>query len=372
MRAPAKPPEREEAPSLDFTQPGEMPKRSLGRIEVNEASHQIPVAIEQAAVLFSAEQTDAACAPLEAAIHAEDLGQHVRRAWGMLFELYQLLGRRTEFDQLSIEFAARFETSPPTWAGAGETTSARRPGGAATVALATLNADKVQEAIGQLFKQAEKTSTVRLSLSKVVGVDEDGCALLNEALRQLKRNGKECVLVGADKTVTLLAGKAVAGVRENEQAWLLLLELLQQMGDQETFDEVAVNYAITFEVSPPSWRPGQGIAATAVAVDGEPDLATTADEVAPGAYTLEGDIVSGMDDAFAAIGEGASAGHDVSVDVRRVRRMDFVAAANLMNLATRLAAGGTRIRLVGASHLLAALWEVIGLDRVAAIELRKG
>jgi len=29
------------------------------------------------------------------------------------------------------------------------------------------------------------------------------------------------------------------------------------------------------------------------------------------------------------------------------------------------------VRFVGASHLLAALWEVIGLDRLAGIELRK-
>ena len=86
--------QREELAALDFTQPGEMAKRSLARIEVQETFHEIPAAIEQSAVLFSAEQPDAACAPLEGAIHAEDLGLHARRAWGMLFELYQLLGKQ--------------------------------------------------------------------------------------------------------------------------------------------------------------------------------------------------------------------------------------------------------------------------------------
>jgi hypothetical protein len=36
--------------------------------------------------------------------------------------------------------------------------------------------------------------------------------------------------------------------------WLLLLELHQQAFHQEAFEEAAVNYAITFEVSPPSWE----------------------------------------------------------------------------------------------------------------------
>ena len=58
--------------------------------------------------------------------------------------------------------------------------------------------------------------------------------------------------MGADKAVALLAPVAATGDRNNEQAWLLLLELYQQLGDQASFDEAAVNYAITFEVSPPS------------------------------------------------------------------------------------------------------------------------
>lgn len=30
-----------------------------------------------------------------------------------------------------------------------------------------------------------------------------------------------------------------------------------KQGQQEAFDEVAINYAVTFEVSPPSWEPNR-------------------------------------------------------------------------------------------------------------------
>ena len=177
------------------------------------------------------------------------------------------------------------------------------------------------------------------------------------------------VLVGADKAAVLLAPVAAVGARDNEQAWLLLLELYQQTGDQAAFDEAAVNYAITFELSPPSWESVQ--AAPVESDEREPAEAAFAVHEDPAVCRLEGDIVSGMDDAFDVIEECAESEPRLTVDVSRVRRMDFVAAANLMNLVTRLAAAGKRVQFIGVSHLLAALWEVIGLDRLAGIELRK-
>jgi anti-anti-sigma regulatory factor len=82
-------------------------------------------------------------------------------------------------------------------------------------------------------------------------------------------------------------------------------------------------------------------------------------------------ITSTSDDAFAAIRIEAKTATEVVVDVSRLERMDFVAATNLMNLASTLMAAQKSMRLIKASHLLTALWEVIGLDSVARIETRK-
>jgi len=42
------------------------------------------------------------------------------------------------------------------------------------------------------------------------------------------------------------------------QAWLMLLDLYQHLGMRAEFEEAAVNYAVTFEISPPSWEPQPG------------------------------------------------------------------------------------------------------------------
>ena len=50
------------------------------------------------------------------------------------------------------------------------------------------------------------------------------------------------------------------------QAWLMLLDLYQHLGMRAEFEEAAVDYAVTFEISPPSWEPQPGAEAGGSAV----------------------------------------------------------------------------------------------------------
>jgi ABC-type transporter Mla MlaB component len=363
--APAAAP-KEELGSLDFTHtqdPNSMTSRP--RIEVKEMVSEIPAVIEQAAMLYSIEQTGAASGALEAAIRGEDLGRYTARAWGMLFELYQAEGRRQDFDRLAVEYAAKFETSPPTWVAADQPAAAPKPVNKSSVSLSgALNA-KAQETLKQVFKIAEKSPAVRLEVGKVTEVDEQGCAMLVTVLKQMKKARKECTLGGAEKLAALVTKSTAVGERKNEQAWLLLLDIYQQLGNQEAFEEAAVNYAVTFEVSPPSFEAPKN----RPAAKPEPEVEETDAEDA--GCALEGVITSASDGAFATIRAHAEAAAEVIVDVSRLQRMDFVAATNLMNLVNALLAAQKKVRLIKASHLLTALWEVIGLDRVARIETRK-
>lgn len=364
---PAAPPpvDEDDFGSLDFTT-GD----GLGggqSIQVQEVTNHIPAVVEQAAMLYSADQAEEACAVLEDAVKSgEELGVHARRAWGMLFDLYQLLGNRPAFDALALAFAARFETSPPTWAGDGgdgrDDTLAT--GGRAFVSLSGVLGAKVQDSLKQLLKVADKNPVVRLDVAKVTDADETGCALLHEALLNLKKHKKECVLGGAERLAGVLSKKTVPGQRENERAWLLLLELYQRLFQQQAFEDAAVNYAVTFEVSPPSWEaPKAKSAAVAPAV-------AAAVEAVEG-YALEGDIAAAGADIFAPLRSYAEGREEVIVNCRNLIRMDFVSAGQLLNVVCTLIATGKRVRLRGANHLVAALWEVLGLDRMATIETRK-
>jgi ABC-type transporter Mla MlaB component len=137
--------------------------------------------------------------------------------------------------------------------------------------------------------------------------------------------------------------------------------LYQYLCAQEAFEDTAVNYAVTFEVSPPSWEPVKAKVAVADVEEGDSD----------NECVLEGDLLGVDINALAVIRGHAESTDEVVVDVANLRRMDFVSATQLMNLVNDLKAANKTVRLVHASHLLTALWEIIGLDRVARIETRK-
>lgn len=358
---------------LDFTRPGET--AAGGPIEVQDASHQMPAVVEQAAMLYSIAQPESACEALQAAVGTEDLDGYAARAWGMLFELYELLGRQQDFERVAIDYAAKFETSPPTWVGGvgkGEGAAAPTPSKAGKSLSGMLDAG-AEAVLKPLLPLVERNLSVRLDVTRVTDADDAGCGAVNGFLGAIKKARKQCALVGADKLAAILAGKVAVGQRENEQIWLLLLNLYQRLGAQDPFDEAAVNYAVTFEVSPPSWEPLQVAAEKTVESSAEPLPEAEPEPETDAWCTLEGDVTSASPNPFASIRARAESAKDVMVivDVSRLRRMDFVAATNLMNLATSLLAAQKKMRLVKASHLVTALWEVIGLDRVATIVTRK-
>ena len=72
-------------------------------------------AIDEAAILFANGLIEPAEAGLRTAIHSDSLGDSAQRAWLMLFELFQQRGDKAGFDNLTIEYVLRFESSPPAW-----------------------------------------------------------------------------------------------------------------------------------------------------------------------------------------------------------------------------------------------------------------
>src|SRR5206468_11007538 len=96
---------------------------------------------------------------------------------------------------------------------------------------------------------------LRLEFSAIAQVTPEGCAVLLSALQTLRQAGCELVLAGADHLVALLRPMLAIGERDASQApWLLLLELLLLMNHEKDFEETAMDYCITFEVSPPSFE----------------------------------------------------------------------------------------------------------------------
>ncbi len=358
-----------ELPSLEFTVEDipdtPTPAEISSIVLVGESTPGGSSVAEEAAMLFAHGQDELALESLEAAFAQDQTGAADEQTWWMLFDLYQALGRREAFEAKSLEYVVKFERSPPAWTAteAGPSGgSAGAPVCALSGALSATSAKQLEPAQRQLARNA----WARLDLGKVREFDEAGCTMLLQFLHRAKKLKQQVIVQNAAPLITALQGKIEVGQRDDHEAWLLLLEFYQQTGQQDRFEELALNYAVTFEVSPPWWeaRPRSKIvpAAGAVAAGGE---------AGADAYFLRGDLSSANAHLLQDVARYAATRDPVVLDLAQLRRIDFVCAGTLSNVLATAADRGKTIRLRNASSLVAVLLNVVGIGQIAAIECRK-
>lgn len=322
----------------------------------------LPGALVEAADLHARGEAVDACRRLEAALkHGETRGEHEERTWLALFQLLQQLERKPAYESLALAFAKRFEKSPPAWQALAKGGAlGMSTGGHAHVGLEGALDAAVGASLKQLMKLAQTNSCVRLDVGKLVEVDDDGCTLLLRALAALKKAKRECVVGRPEPLIALLQGQVVVGERLHEPMWQLLLELLQKTFDQTAFEEAAVNYAVTFEVSPPSW---EGPAAP-------PPSGAPAAAVPSAVFCLEGQIIGAGEGDFAGMARLPASDDAVMLGAERLVRIDAPSAMALKTVLQQQFAAGRRVTMTGLSQLVAIFLEQNGCGEFATLRLR--
>lgn len=331
---------------------------SMLAIHVEHDVDPVQVDIEQAAVLFANSQDSAARSVLETAARAHT-GEAAERLWRMLLDLLQVLGDRPAFEKLGMEFAQVCETSPPTWR---EEPAAPKPSagsGQATVMLQGVLAGSDSPGFAKLREALDKKQPIQVNLSKLASLDDFAAGVLCEMFRKARKQNLTITLEGADGCIERLEGRLVAGQQDYEKGWLLLLELYQLLGEQDRFDEKAVDYAVTFEVSPPSWETLKAGAVKAVQVALEP-----VEEV----YPLSGECKNQRFDDL----QGFLELHDHPViDCTRLKRIDFASAGMMQNILRPFQQQGKEIVIRHPHHLVAELFNIVGVSAFARIVVTK-
>lgn len=363
--APAKPAEPPKAPRKS-----KQDVDSIMCIEVDDGAPEMPPVIEEGAILFANGQADQALARIEAALGGDSLGAWQLQVWLMLFDVLQHLGQKARFEEKALDFVVKFERSPPVWTEAPKAEKApsvMRTGGAAHVALSgTLSASSAN-ALEQLRKMADKQPKLRVDFAKLQGVDEDGCRLLHEVLVALKKAKKQVYFSGEAQGLKLLRERAKPGDPSVSQSvWQLLLELYLQLGMQEEFEEAAVDFAVTYEVSPPSWEappPKTG-------PPPEPEAPDAAAEPAD-AYYIEGEVAGSNEALFGELEKYAETANPIVIDMSRTRRVDFVNAGKLLNVLEKLGSVDRPIVIRGVGAMIGALLAIMRITKIARVIPRK-
>ncbi len=333
-------------------------------IEVQQANPGLCAVLENAALLYASGQALPARTLLEQGVQTDHDAKLSPLAWLALFDLMQRAGDRSAFDQLAMQYVVQFERSAPAWDDAAKPAAgAKATAGGYLAITGKLSAASAPQFDGLRRAIERKIPQARIDLAAVTGFDDAGAKLLAEALVHARRSQFSLLLQRPEKLRAAIESMVKRGREAGEGVWLLSLELMQWLHDQAAFDDRAIEYAIAFESSPPSWEPPPKLAAALPLPPAPDEDDTAAAPPAPGDMLVwSGVLVGSATPQLAQLSEFAQGRAMVPIDLSAVERIDFVCAGALLNLINRIESQRRAVQLAGASPIVRALLLLIGIS----------
>jgi anti-anti-sigma regulatory factor len=349
---------------------------ALGTVAVAES--EVAAVVEEAAIMFANGQNKLVEHLLRNAILDNLQGEDIATIWLMLFDLYQITGKQQDFDNLSIEYASRFERSPPAWMATTQNAAPAANVSSPTVPFSGRLDATSKKHVERVDKMAETYRALRLEFVRVTDVDPAGCQLLLDLLLRLQKSGHELVLVAAPELAEKIRATLEVGRREDtEPAWLLLMEVLRLLNLEKQFEEASIDYCVTFEVSPPAFVAPKNKITTAASASlpaqgqaSSPSSAASS-ETPPEGFRLPPVIEGRIDNIIVAIVTYSDEHSPAIIDCSGLNRIDFAAAGRLLTGLAPFCGNGKSFEFHGVNHLVAALFNVIGLKDIVRIVPRK-
>lgn len=314
--------------------------------------------------------------------------------WHAVLDLCRATGDEETFEPLAIDYADHFGRSAPLWF-----SIPARVGIAALAGGATKKQEKRQfqwsspsmltvgsvTALRAAFEDAPQPWS--MSWVRLASIDEAALAPLAKLLDAWASSAVQLVLSDAGKLLNLLEKNTLVGdAKHSEHWWVLRMALLRLIDRMDEYEQVALDYCITYEVSPPSWV--DPLCQCVVQEDGEVD-ATVLQESLLHSRNDAGVAVSPVD-ALPSLGKGlagviegdaqpwldavaakAKPGQTLEVACENLIRLDFVAAGGVLNWAADMQAQGYVLRFTQLHQLVAVFFHVIGINEHASVQASK-
>jgi ABC-type transporter Mla MlaB component len=196
--------------------------------------------------------------------------------------------------------------------------------------------------------------------------------------------------MAGDKLFSVLQDLAPTGVHDADPVyWMLRLEALRLAHRPDQFDEVAIDYCVTYEVSPPSWENarcnahvlGAQLNTRTLSLSVVGDAVTTFQDTSMGDDTtsavqvttmeLAGQLAGDLGDLLGRLTAQAGDSAIVRINCALLMRVDFVAAGDLLNWVTLRHAEGREIIFMETHRLVALMFGAMGITEQARVQLRK-
>jgi ABC-type transporter Mla MlaB component len=387
------------APAKDDS-PSEFSSSRALALEVEEVAHDPE--LEEAAIRFANGDFAGAQAALQDALQSRESGLLNEEAWLALFDLYRATSDQTAFESLAIDYAGYFQRSSPQWINFPSLVEevapvqSEAPMAAHWRAPATLGIQSVATAKATLAKAA---SPWRVDWSRLLRIEEAALPHMIEMIRAwCQCAGDQFRFTGTDVLMALLIKETPPSHPQIAQNWWhLRMEMLRLIHRPDEFEIVALEYCITYEVSPPSWEPAlcsckicdasgasqQG--GLTIIQAGSTELATSTYSHSTSsdnsrltetpmlretAIELSGHIHGDPQEAIDMLNAALEGADVMVISCEKLIRIDFSAAGALLNWVVMQQHEGRQVHFVQLHRMILAFFHVIGISDHARTSVR--
>jgi ABC-type transporter Mla MlaB component len=368
------------------------------RVEVSEVVHD--EALDEAVIAFAGGDFAGCEKALQALIGPRGERRDHDETWLVLFDLYRAIGQQAKFETVTMEYVERFHRSAPQWFSLPRqlAEATKKPesvqamtGGIGWVCPPNLDSDAVAR-LDALSMQLP-TPWV-LDWTALVSVDVEAASRLQKLFVGWSSQPLTMNWIAGDKLFAVLQELAPTGVRDADPVyWMLRLEALRLAHRPDQFDEVAIDYCVTFEVSPPSWENArckaqligttqspQNTQTLSLSVVGEAttsfmDTSMLNEEEAPApvqitSVELAGQLSGDLAELLARLTKQVGNSRVIRISCALLMRVDFVAAGDLLNWVAQRHAEGREIVFHETHRLVALMFGAMGINETARVQLR--
>ena len=362
--------------------------------------------LEEAAIRFANGDDAGAEAGLLEALSPHGGRSEHEETWFAAFDLYRATGQHDRFESLAIDFASKFNRSAPIWFSMPEQVDQtanpdaikstemiahkshwRAPGNIGVQSLAALNV-----ALGKA------TAPWILDWSVFKTIDEAAVVPLTKLFAAWAAQPVQLRFMSSDVLEQVLRNATPSDARDvSQDLWKLRLEYLRITHRPDEFELAALDFCVTYELSPPAWESArceyktldaQGMSGLGQTIIGEAvhdsvmsDLSGYEDSQMPSQSSMQRAQLSAVELSGQIHGdpvgvlerlEARMAGADVMViSCAKLMRVDFSAAGTLLNWVSARQSEGRIVQFTDVHRLVAAFFHVIGISEHSKVSTRK-
>ena len=357
---------------------------------------------EEAAIRFANGDDDGAEAGL-----LEILGPGGARAthvdtWLILFDLYRANGWHEKFELAAIDFVGRFDRSAPQWFSLPlmveklrQPSSAAAAGPAAHWICPSVMGLQTVAALKAALTKAPMPW--RLDWRNLKTIEESAAEPLHKVFCSWAEQTVELCFIGDGQLQSALQRVTVSGDRHVSHAWWLLrLEALRVTNQPDDFELTALDFCVTYELSPPAWENArclykalnaQGEAeggatiiadvyrdsgvSSLLALEGDTQFHGAASQMSTiASVELSGQIQGDVNAVLDELHHKFAGAELLVISCAKLIRVDFSAAGALLNWVSEREAENREVQFAEVNRLVAAFFNVIGITEHATVTVR--